>query len=419
MGSLLFGDFNEEENLSITINLPKTCYYPGEFLSGTIILQVKNNKISSSFNFTNALITFTQYQQYQLYFDNILINKNDKKKLLSHYQRFKSYKNRSILIPLTLPFSIRIPKEASPTFLYDEANFIKHFLTIKFPQIKCKKTIGIIIQNRQQFLSQTGLFKAPIEKFNDIRKSFLFKNYSKIAYLFKTDKNSYAYNEIIPYEIIMNCSECELLINQLRVSITRNIYFGANDYIDSKTILFKNYKLPLDNKKGIFKISGHFLFPVLSDYFSVNPMNIYNFYNKRKLDLHDKDFRDVNLFPTCFSSLFICSYFLNFEIIFDSFFVKNEILSIPIELYTPLRIIENEDEENNNNENIININCDENKNMINNEEIPYDDNCNNNISNDENEIIFSDFNSQNEFEILNMEDFYRILSDEKKNKLIK
>ena len=79
MGSLLFGDFNEEENFSFTINLPKTCYYPGEILSGEIILQVKNNKISSAFNFTNALITFTQYQQYQLYFDNILINKNDKK----------------------------------------------------------------------------------------------------------------------------------------------------------------------------------------------------------------------------------------------------------------------------------------------------------------------------------------------------
>ncbi len=141
MGSLLFGEFNDEENLSITINLPKTCYYPGELIKGKIIIQVKNNKISSIFNFPNSIISINQYEQYQLYQDNIIISKKETKNLLTQPYRFKKYKNRSILVPLSLPFSIKIPIETDPTFLNGDSNFIKHYLSIEFPKIKCKKML--------------------------------------------------------------------------------------------------------------------------------------------------------------------------------------------------------------------------------------------------------------------------------------
>jgi hypothetical protein len=400
MGSSLFGDFNDEENLSMTISLPKTCYYPGEIIKGKIIIQVKNNKISSIFNFPKSIISIEQYQQYQFYQDNIIITKNDKKNLITQPYRFKKYKNRSILVPLSLPFSIRIPVEADPTFLYEDSNFIKHFLSIEFPKIKCKKNIGIIIQNRQKFVGNK--ITSSTEKFNDIQRHFL-KNYSKVSFLFKTDKNSYAYNEIIPYEIIMNCTESEIPVDHLKVSLVRNIYFGANDKVDSEIILHKKYKMPSANFKKIFKISGHFLFPIISDYFSVNPMNIYNFFNTKILNDFDKNFSDVNLFPTCSSSLFMCCYFLNFEIIFDSFFVKNETLNIPIELYTPLKI---EDFEDNKDEN-------EKDNLSESEQTPFGDNSINNmmkydIQSEKNRIV-DKFN----FEVINTEDFYKMLTDEK------
>lgn len=417
MGNLLFGDYIEEDNLSIQIKLNKSCYYPGETLNGTIILQAKTNKISSAFNFTNAIVCITQYQQYKFYLESALISKEERSNLLSNPIKFKNYKNRSILIPLSLPFSIKIPRNADPSFVHEETNFIRHFLTIKFPSIKCKKSIGIIIQNRQYLLKENGLFKESIEKFNDVRKSVLLKKYSKIAYLFRTEKNSYAYNEIIPYEITMNCSECDIDISYLRVSLTRSIYFGANDKIESKIIMFKNYKIPERSKKKIFKIAGHFLFPILSDYFSVNPMNVYNYFNKRSIEDLDKSFKNIFLFPTCFSSLFICNYCLNFEIIFDSIFVKNEILSIPIELYTPLKIIEINDKKG------INKKIDDNelnKSLTPGEETPNgDDDDDDNIFNinDDNIINSQDLNSS-DFEIINMEDFYKTLNDEKKNKLI-
>lgn len=415
MGNILYGDFNEEENLAITIDIPKTCYYPGEVLSGKIILQAKTNKISTVFNFINAIFTINQYEQYQFYQDNIVITQKNKKNVLTYPYRFKKYKNRSLLMPLSLPFAIQIPIDIAPTLLYENTSFIRHFLSIQFTQIKCKKSIGIIIQNRQKISLKKELLKSSIEKFNDIQKSLIFQKKSKIAYLFKTYKNSYAYNERIPYEIIMNCTESEPIIHHLRVSLTRNIYFGANDKIDSKIILLKNFELPSYSKRKIFKLSGYFEFPLISDYFSVNPMNIYNYYNKKIINNFDKDFSDINLFPTCFSSLFICSYFLNFDIIFKSFFLKNEKLSIPIELYTPLNI---KDIEKNLND-IKNLNDEEKKNMILNEETPSDDESNV-IIDYNNEIKNSSdmINTNYDFEIINMEDFYKILNDDKRNRLI-
>ena len=342
MGILLTKDHDKKDNLSLIIKLPKSCYYPGELISGHIIIQVKNNNISSIFNFPIAYISVVQYQQYQLYFENILISKKDKKIILSENHQFKKYKNRSIIIPLSIPFSIKLPLDISPTFLNGDTNFIKHFLNIKFPQIKYKKSIGIIIQNRQRILNENYLFKTGIEKFNNI-------NNSNIYLLFKTEKNSYSYNEIIPYEIIINYSESNLNIDYLRISLSRKIYFGACDKINSKIILFKNYKLPFEKEEKIFKISGHFLFPILSNYFSVNPMNIYNYFNKISLNDFNNNYNDIYLFPTCFSSLFVCCYFLNLEIIYDSFFAKNEIISIPIELYTPLKIDVNKNNNNKDN----------------------------------------------------------------------
>ena len=413
MGNFLFEKYNEENSLSIIIKLPKSCYYPGEMLSGKIILQARTNKISPIFNFKNAIISITQYQQYEFYLDNILITKKDKKTVLSQLYSFKKYKNRSIYIPLTLPFSIRIPKEIDPTLLDENTNFIKHILTINFPKVKAKKSIGIIIQNRQIFLKENGLFKTSIVKFHDIQKSIIFQKNSKIAYLFSTEQNSYPYNAYIPYEIIMNCTESEEIIDHLRVSLSRKIYFGANDKIKSEIVLLKKYKLPM-NKKKIFKMSGHFLFPLISDYFSVNSMRVYNNYNNIELNDLNKDFNDVSLFPTCFSSLFICSYFLNFEIIFKSFFIKNELVSIPIELYPPLEIKENEKNFNDKK------NTKEKESMIMNEQTPVDEsNSINNILNYKEEINNDDLiTKDNDFEIINIEDFYKILTEEKQNKLI-
>ena len=406
MGNLLNSMIeDDEEHLSIEINLPKSCYYPGEKLEGNIILQAKTDKVPSIFNFHNSIITFNQHQKYEFYNENILIDKEENKTLFFRRFNFKKYKNRDILSPLKLLFSIKIPNIALPTLIYKKNNFIKHYLTVLFPKIQRKKSVGIIIQNRQQFTNENKLFKSPSEKFKDIKKSPIFKKSSRLAFLLKTEKNSYAYNELIPYEVVLNYAELCIDIKNIRISLTRNVFIHFDEFKDVQFITYKDYNIPpkTSNDNKVFQISGYFSFPPISSYFSINPMNIYNFYSNKVISDIDKTFNTMQLYPTCASNYLCCNYCLNLEINFCSTLVRNEYLYIPIELYTPLKIIDyveeekEEDEEKEDEDNIDNINNEE-------------------IKEKENQIINNQNQTEGEnidFEIINRLDFYKVLAEEK------
>jgi len=405
MGNYLKSNLEEDdENLSIEISLPKSCYYPGEKLSGFIILQAKTNKVPLIFNFPNSIITFYQHQKYQFYNENVLINKEENKSIFFRRFNFKKYKNRDILSPLKISFSIRIPVKTLPTLLHKESNFIRHYLVIKFPKIQKKKSVGIIIQNKQAFNLENKLFKSPAEKFKDCIQSHIFSKNSKLAFLLKTDKNSYAYNELIPYEIVINYTESDINIKNLRISLTRNIFIHSDEFIDVKFLIYKDYNMPSKSTEdhNVFQISGYFSLPPISEYFSVNPMNIYNFYSNKIINNIDKTFNSMNLYPTCVSNYLCCNYCLNLEINFGSALIKNEGLFIPLELYTPLKIeddIEEEEEENEQNE--------DDENNIDNEDINGSKSLMYNTPN-------SNENDNNiDFEIINKLDFYKALSGEK------
>ena len=405
MGNYLKSNLEEDdENLSIEISLPKSCYYPGEKLSGFIILQAKTNKVPLIFNFPNSIITFYQHQKYQFYNENVLINKEENKSIFFRRFNFKKYKNRDILSPLKISFSIRIPVKTLPTLLHKESNFIRHYLVIKFPKIQKKKSVGIIIQNKQAFNLENKLFKSPAEKFKDCIQSHIFSKNSKLAFLLKTDKNSYAYNELIPYEIVINYTESDINIKNLRVSLTRNVFIHSDEFIDVKFLIYKDYNMPSKSTEdhNVFQISGYFSLPPISEYFSVNPMNIYNFYSNKIINNIDKTFNSISLYPTCVSNFLCCNYCLNLEINFGSALIKNEGLFIPLELYTPLKIeddIEEEEEENEQNE--------DDENNIDNEDINGSKSLMYNTPN-------SNENDNNiDFEIINKLDFYKALSGEK------
>ena len=393
---------DDDENLSIEINLPKSCYYPGEKLEGNIFLQAKTDKVPSIFNFPNSIITFNQHQKYEFYNENIMIDKEENKPLLFRRFNFKKYKNRDILSPLKLSFSIKIPNNALPTLIYKKSNFIKHYLTVLFPKIKRKKSVGIIIQNIQQFTVENKLFKSPAERFNDIKKSPIFKKSSRLAFLLKTEKNSYAYNELIPYEIVLNYAELSIDIKNIRISLTRNVFIHFDEFKDVQFITHKDYQVPpkTSNENKVFQISGYFSFPPISSYFSINPMNIYNFYSNKVINDIEKTFNSMQLYPTCASNYLCCNYCLNLEINFNSTLVRNEYLYIPIELYTPLKIIDyveekrEEDEEKEDEDN------------INNEEMKINENQ---INIDQNQTPGEDI----DFEIINKIDFYKVLAEEK------
>ena len=76
MGNYFLGNpEKDDESLSLEINLPKSCYYPGEKLTGEIILQAKSTKVPSIFNFYNSILLLIQHQKYQFFNEDIQINK--------------------------------------------------------------------------------------------------------------------------------------------------------------------------------------------------------------------------------------------------------------------------------------------------------------------------------------------------------
>jgi len=400
MGNYFFGNpEKDDESLSLEINLPKSCYYPGEKLTGEIILQAKSTKVPSIFNFYNSILLLIQHQKYQFFNEDIQINKEEKKPIFFRRHNFKKYKNRDILTPLKISFSIKIPNNAYPTLLHTESNFIRHYLEIKFPKIKRKKSVGIIIQNIKKMTVENKLYKSPYEKFKDCIKTCMFKKTSKLAILLKTEKNTYSYNELIPYEIVINYSESDIFIKNIRINLTRNVYINSDDYVDIKVITYKDYNMPKKLKDNVFQIGGYFTLPTISDYFSVNPISVYNFYNFRIIDNIKKTLDSIYLYPTCFSPFLNCYYNLNLEINFNSFIYKNEYIYLPIELYTPLKIVED-----NKKDNVI--------------EEKDDNNIENEIIDDKFEInnIETKKDSEddnNDFEIINKLDFYKVLSEEK------
>ena len=227
-----------------------------------------------------------------------------------------------------------------------------------------------------------------------------------MAFLLKTDKNSFAYNELIPYEIVINYTESEINIKNIRVSLTRNVFIHSDEFIDVKILTYKDYNMPIKSPDGnnVFQISGYFTLPPISEYFSVNPMNIYNFYSNKIIDNIDKTFNSMYLYPTCVSSYLCCNYCLNLEINFNSTLINNESLFLPIELYTPLKIdddIEEEKEEQEEEEK------EDEENNIDNEEISRNKYKINKTSNG------NQINDSIDFEIINKLDFYKVLSEEK------
>ena len=185
----------------------------------------------------------------------------------------------------------------------------------------------------------------------------------------------------------------------MRVSLTRNIYIRSNDYIDVKPIIIMNYDIPPKLEDNVYHICGYFTFPPIAEYFSVNPMNIYNFYSNRIIHNIDKTFNSIYLYPSCNSDFLTCNYFLNLEVCLDSLLSEKEQLSLPIELYTPLEIEpEKKNEENEeDDDNIFRNEIEENnKNAFKAETIKNNNEENNN----------------NDFQIMNKVDFYKILSED-------
>ena len=210
MGNSLRKQYNKENDVILNIILNKTCYFPGEFITGSLVIRPKIGLKETIFDNTSAIFNILQFQQYHYTVgsdeDEKTIYIEDKTVILCLNIDFINFKGSNILTGINIPFSFQIPSNILPT-VYFYGYYIKHFICFELPGIKAKRSLMIIIKEFQSFTLENKLLRMPAIGFGDFYKKRK-SNYrgGKVSYLLKIPKNSFSYLESIPYEIYLDCN---------------------------------------------------------------------------------------------------------------------------------------------------------------------------------------------------------------------
>ena len=176
--------FNYEKEVSLSIELNKTCYSKGELLKGTIILIPKQNSTITELLNPYAVISFQEKQSYQfleIFHDKDRdIMKPTKKNieeinsLGSCPMNFSNFTNAKMVPSLKIPFQINVPHNVYPSCFFEKDCYVVHFLTCEFESLQAKKSVMIIIKNNYYFSKENKLLKIPtIEKKTITKHNFL------------------------------------------------------------------------------------------------------------------------------------------------------------------------------------------------------------------------------------------------------
>ena len=253
-------DFKDYKDISIQILSDKICYFPGEIVSGKILIMLEeNNSFNNLPDNCELSINITQYQHYIEYsqtttgedthYDSSPVKEITKLVEIKHNIADIINQNSSNK-DYSLPFSLRIPNYANPTILHDSETFSKNFVNAEIPSIKLTKSKMIVIKS---IFPNTSLKNYIILNHQYDKTKFLVK---KGSYKIKIElpKNFFYYDEKIPYEINIDYSNLKTKIKYVVVSIFRKIRKNqSNDHskiyrIDDGSIIKKKYDVKYEKE---------------------------------------------------------------------------------------------------------------------------------------------------------------------------
>ena len=325
--------YNQEYEVSLNISLNKSCYSPGENIFGYLDIQPKYNINQTIFSNTQTIFKITQFQHYYYSDGESTCYVNEDSDIFTLDKRFDYFCGANILVGIKIPFSIQIPLEIQPT-LYYSGYYIKHFFSAELPGIKAKKSLIIIIKEHKKYTIENKLLKMPAFGFSDFykKKEGKYKG-GKVSCLLEMQKNSFTFNEFISFKINLNCTELNLGINLIRVSIIEFIYCNyKNDHKKRFMTSLKkelNYKeFPFSRNQTKYEINSYIKIPTV-----ITGQGIYKIFENIHLIEIDYDFKKFgeSLIPFCFGGLISSEYVFNVEIKYE----KNISISsfnLPIEI---------------------------------------------------------------------------------------
>ena len=391
-------EFNYENDVSLSIELDKTCYSKGEKINGTLILSPEQNSTHTELVNPYAKFSFIEKQCYEFLEtfyekDRDIIKPTRKNieeiKILGSYpMNFSKYEKSKMLPNLKIPFQIMIPINAYPSLISDKNTYILHFLTCELESLKVKKSVPFIIKNNPYFTKENKLLKIPYETKQLIGKhKFAIISCGNFEVKINLEKNICPYNENLPITIDIDCSNLNSIkLKGVNIYIFRtfrkNSQKNKNLMKEEKTEEIVRKTLPLREGEITYHIEDGIKLPISSN---LNPEIVYQLLDKNK-DQGMKKFQNIKLFPSCSGGLLSCNYFLKIIIETNTLFSTNEEMIIPVDFYSS----SNNNKEDNEKNSKINMNLNINQQVFIKETQTYENNIKSNNNNSEKFQILPD-----------------------------
>ena len=339
---------NPENDISLDIELNKTCFSKDEYIYGIIVLTPKINSFIKEFLNPYALISIQEKHNYE-YLDSSYDQENDEikptkksinefKTLIKNQYNFSNYLNSSMIPCLKIQFRIKVPNNAYPSCLFDKNTFVIHYLTIEFESLKAKKSEIIVIKNSPYFTKENGLLKIPaIYKHILTKHKYVIFDCGYMEVKITLKKNICPYNENLPIEINIDCSKLDKIkVKGVKIYIYRS--YKKNNPNNKKIIYEKKIEeivrktLPLREGEKTYHIEDGIKLPLSSN--DLNPEEVYKILDKDKREPNLK-FNNIKLYPSCNGGLLSCLYYITIVIETNTLFSTNEEIIIPIDFYSP------------------------------------------------------------------------------------
>ena len=335
--------YNYESTISMTIDLDKTCFLPGENVSGSLTLKPMQGNTQQFLQNPFAHLYLTEYAYY-----NYTVEERDPRTNLPTFVSkvaeenipildmpldFSSFQNQNINNILKMPFNIQIPYRIYPSCMFSSSAFIKHYLCIDFPSIGAKKTIIIVIKNPPYFSKYNNLLQSPAMCYKEMKKHKLVFSQGSFTASIKLEKNAFAYDDVIPFCIDIDLTKMSLKIKDIKIALKRktnkNYQYNHSQIYNTDTITVG--KIHPDFDKNQKKIHIEDIVSLDAD---KNPKNVYKKLDSDKRKVSEK-FNGIYLYPTCYGGLLNVEYFIKMEIEMDTMWSTTEEFSIPIDFFEP------------------------------------------------------------------------------------
>ena len=343
-------DKDEKSLISINIYTYKACYCVEEYIQGIIYLKGNPGLKESYLRDSMGEIELVECEQIR-YYDKDKINIDGEKgsyenefnnnTIFSEDLMITKFKGQDLMKGIQIPFSIQIPnKNYLPTCYFNKNNRIKHTLKFRLPSIKAEGETQIVLKNGENYIS------GPTTVIKEADKHKLIHNEGTFTMSFNLDKKTFAYDEIIPLEVRIDCSKVNLKIKGITVSLIREVKFEYSTWKkkDEKEIASKVIKVEKGQEKYI--LTDSIKFPLETKY---DPLYIYT---KAEQMRNPKTIKDYTLAPSCKGKLINVNYYIQVEANFDSILTTNEKMRMEISFYVSDKKLE----KNNNNAKISKLN---------------------------------------------------------------